>query len=105
MEKAYKEATDAEGSAMREQKKYQESVQYSIERTKASLEELSNDFMSSNFLKGIIDFGDGAINVLDNLLSTLGSFPTVIGSIMGSLTLFKNIGRRNVVLTISLSIV
>lgn len=105
LEKAYKEATDAEGSAMREQKKYQESVQYSIERTKASLEELSNDFMSSNFLKGIIDFGDGAINVLDNLLSTLGSFPTVIGSIMGSLTLFKNIGRRNVVLTISLSIV
>lgn len=105
LEKAYKEATDAEGSAMREQKKYQESVQYSIERTKASLEELSNDFMSSNFLKGIIDFGDGAINVLDNLLSILGSFPTVIGSIMGSLTLFKNIGRRNVVLTISLSIV
>lgn len=105
LEKAYKEATDAEGSAMREQKKYQESVQYSIDRTKASLEELSNDFMSSNFLKGIIDFGDGAINVLDNLLSTLGSFPTVIGSIMGSLTLFKNIGRRNVVLTISLSIV
>lgn len=105
LEKAYKEATDAEGSAMREQEKYQESVQYSIDRTKASLEELSNDFMSSNFLKGIIDFGDGAINVLDNLLSTLGSFPTVIGSIMGSLTLFKNIGRRNVVLTISLSIV
>ena len=105
LEKAYKEATDAEGSAMREQEKYQESVQYSIERTKASLEELSNDFMSSNFLKGIIDFGDGAINVLDNLLSILGSFPTVIGSIMGSLTLFKNIGRRNVVLTISLSIV
>lgn len=105
LEKAYKEATDAEGSAMREQKKYQESVQYSIERTKASLEELSNDFMSSNFLKGIIDFGDGAINVLDNLLSILGSFPTVIGSIMGSLTLFKNIGRHNVVLIISLSIV
>lgn len=105
LEKAYKEATDAEGSAMREQKKYQESVQYSIERTKASLEELSNDFMSSNFLKGIIDFGDGAINVLDNLLSILGSFPTVIGSIMGSLTLFKNIGRHNVVLIISLSII
>lgn len=105
LEKAYKEATDAEGSAMREQKKYQESVQYSIERTKASLEELSNDFMSSNFLKGIIDFGDGAINVLDNLLSILGSFPTVIGSIMGSLTLFKNIGRHNVVLITSLSII
>ena len=105
LEKSYKEATEAEGSAMREQEKYQESVQYSIDRTKASLEELSNDFMSSNFLKGIIDFGDGAINVLDTLLSTLGSFPTVIGSIMGSLTLFKNIGRRNVVLTISLSIV
>lgn len=105
LEKAYKEATDAEGSAMREQEKYQKSVQYSIDRTKASLEELSNDFMSSNFLKGIIDFGDGAINVLDELLSTLGSFPTVIGSIMGSLTLFKNIGRHNVVLIISLSII
>lgn len=98
LEKSYKEATEAEGSAMREQEKYQESVQYSIDRTRASIEELSNDFMSSNFLKAMIDFGNGAINVLDDLLSTLGSFPTILGTIMGALSLSKNIGRHNVVL-------
>lgn len=72
LKKSYEEAMNAEGSAMREQEEYQKSIQYSIDRTKASLEELSNDLISSNLLKGIVNLGDGAINVLDGLIDKFG---------------------------------
>lgn len=92
LKKSYQEATNAEGSAMEEQRKYQESVQYSIDRTKASLEELANDFLSSDFLKGLIDSGDKLINILDWIIDkfgVLGTAVTIGGSILGA----KNIGR------------
>ena len=93
LKKSYKEATNAEGSAMEEQRKYQESVQYSIDRTKASLEELANDFLSSDFLKGLIDSGDKLINILDWIIDKFG----VLGTLAGGAGIFagaKNVGKR-----------
>ena len=87
LEKSYKEATNAEGSAMVEQEKYQQSIQYSIDRTKASLEELANDFISSDFLKGLIDSGDKLINLLDLLIDkfdVLGTAGIIGGGILGA---------------------
>ncbi len=92
LKKAYGEATNAEGSAMAEQEKYQQSIQYSIDRTKASLEELANDFISSDFLKGLIDSGDKLINILDLLIDKFGILgTTAIGA--GLLASFKGAGR------------
>lgn len=68
----------AEGSADRELARQQESVQYSIDRFKASFQELSNGFISSDFLKGFIDTGNVAVNVLDMLVSKLGIVNTAI---------------------------
>ena len=93
LKKAYGEATNAQGSAMAEQEKYQQSIQYSIDRTKASLEELANDFISSDFLKGLIDSGDKLINLLDLLIDkfgVLGTTAIIGGGILGG----KNIGRE-----------
>ncbi len=81
LEKSYKEAMNAEGSAMEEQVKYQESLQYSIDRTKASLEELANDFLSSDFLKGLIDSGDKLINILDWIIDKFGVLIPLLGGI------------------------
>ena len=92
LKKAYGEATNAEGSAMAEQEKYQQSIQYSIDRTKASLEELANDFISSDFLKGLIDFGDKLINILDLLIDkfgVLGTTAIIGGGILGG----NNLGK------------
>ena len=91
LKKAYDEATNAEGSAMAEQEKYQQSIQYSIDRTKASLEELANDFISSDFLKGLIDSGDKLINLLDLLIDKFGVLGTAAG-IGGIVAGFKNAG-------------
>ena len=77
---------------MAEQEKYQQSIQYSIDRTKASLEELANDFISSDFLKGLIDFGDKLINILDLLIDkfgVLGTTAIIGGGILGG----KNLGK------------
>lgn len=92
LEKSYQEAMNASGSALAEQAKYQESIQYSIDRTKASLEELANDFLSSDFLKGLIDAGDKLINILDTIIKDFGILPslaTAIGGVLGA----KNLGK------------
>ena len=67
LKKSYKEAMTADGSAMKEQQKYQESIQYSIDQTKAKLEELANNTLSSGFLKGTIDSSGKLLDILDKI--------------------------------------
>ena len=94
LKKSYEEATNAEGSAMEEQSKYQESVQYSIDQTKAKLEELFNDLLSSDFLKGAIDSGGKLIDILDGIVKSGKAVPTLLTAIGAALS-FKNVGECN----------
>lgn len=80
LEKSYKEAMQSAGSAMREQEKYQESIKHSIDRAKASLEELSNTTINSESLKDFIDFGNDAIQVLNQLIEKFGLMPGVVAA-------------------------
>ena len=91
LKKSYQEATNAEGSARKEQDEYAKSVQYSIDQAKASLEELANDFLSSDFLKGLIDAGEKIITFLDKIIDTVGLLPTILTGIGAALS-FKNVG-------------
>ena len=92
LEKSYQEAMDSAGSAAEEEKKYQQSVQYSIDQTKAKLEELSADLLSSDFLKGAIDAGGKLIEVLDDIVKSGNAIPTLLAAIGAGLS-FKNVGR------------
>jgi len=83
LEEAYEIALGAEGSAKREQEHYAESVQYSIDRAKASIEQLANDFLSSKLLKSIIDVGNGALKVIDSVVSKLGSVKSILLAFTG----------------------
>ena len=91
LKKAYGEATNAEGSAREENSKYQQSVQYSIDQTKAKLEELANDTLNSNFLKGAIDAGGKLIEVSDGIVKSGNAIPTLLATIGAALS-FKNVG-------------
>lgn len=73
----YKTAEDSAGSAMKEQEHYAESVQYSLDSFKASAESLASTFLDSDFLKGFIDTGSRALDIIEKILDALGSFPTV----------------------------
>lgn len=81
LKKAYEEATNAEGSARRENEEYAKSVQASIDLTKAKLEELSNDLLSSDFLKGAIDAGGKLIDILDGIVKSGNAIPTVLSGV------------------------
>lgn len=94
LEKSYQEAMDSAGSAAEEEKKYQQSVQYSIDQTKAKLEELSADLLSSDFLKGAIDAGGKLIEVLDGIVKSGNAIPTLLTAIGAGLS-FKNVGEWN----------
>lgn len=91
LKKSYEEAMNAEGSAMEEQEKWQEGLQYSIDRTKASLEELAQDLLKSDFLKGLIESGNTLINIFDGIVKKAGLLGT-IGLGAGLFAGFKNVG-------------
>lgn len=78
-------AVESTGSALREQENYEKGIQYSLDRLSASWQEFSNHFLDSSFIKGIVDFGNTTINVIDDVTSALGSLGTisVIGGAFG----------------------
>lgn len=66
-------------------------IQFSLDRLSASWQEFSNHFLDSSFIKGIVDFGNTTINVIDDVnsaLGTLGTIATIGGGILGA----KNLG-------------
>lgn len=86
LKKAYGEATNAEGSAREENEEYAKSIQASIDLAKAKLEELANDLLSSDFLKGAIDAGGKLIDVLDGIVNHVGILRTAFIGLSGYLT-------------------
>lgn len=79
LESVYNSALDADGAAMKELDSYMESLDAKVAQFQNRLQELESDLVSSNFLKDIVDFGTGAIHVLDQLIDQFGLLPTIIG--------------------------
>lgn len=90
-EKAMKSAEEAAGSTLKEQEAYEEGVKYSLDRLEAVFQTFANHILKSNFLKGIIDFGSGTIEVIDKVTSKLGSLGT-IGTIGGAIAGANGLG-------------
>lgn len=89
---ATESAINSTGSALKEQEKFEQGIEYSLNRLEASFQTFSNNILDSNFVKGIIDFGNGIVNVIDTVTSKLGSLGT-IGLGAGLFAGFKNAGR------------
>lgn len=66
-------------------------IQFSLDRLSASWQEFSNHFLGSSFIKGIVDFGNTTINVIDDVNSALGTLET-IATIGGGILGAKNLG-------------
>lgn len=94
LKKAYEEATNAEGSARRENEEYSKSIQASIDLAQAKLEQLANDTLNSNFLKGAIDAGGKLIEVLNGIVKSGNAIPTLLAAIGAGFS-FKNVGEWN----------
>lgn len=91
-EKAMQAASNAEGTAAAENEKYLKSMQGRIDSMKASAQALSNSFVSSDLLKGLISGASTLLNITDELIKNFGALPTIITAVTAALS-FKNIGR------------
>lgn len=91
LKKSYEEATNAEGSAREENEEYSKSIQASIDLAQAKLEQLANDTLNSNFLKGAIDAGGKLIDILDSIVKSGNAIPAVATAIAAAFS-FKNVG-------------
>ena len=87
LEKSYKEAMNAQGSAMREQENYEKSIQYSLDRLTASAQEWSASLIDSDVIKWFVDLAN-AIVELSTAITPLGTISLGAGLFAG----FKNVG-------------
>ena len=93
VEKATEAAYNSAGTAAKENEKYMNSMQGKIAATKAAWQALSNSFLSSDFLKGLIDGGQTFLSVMNDIVKTTGALPPILAVIAGYLSASKNIGR------------
>ena len=88
LEAAFKSATEAEGSALRENEKYLDSIQGRIDLFNNALQTMWNNALDIDIVKGIVNLGTELIKIVD----TLGLIPSaliVIGALKGFPLLFK----------------
>ena len=89
---AYETAENSSGSAMREQSKYMDSLQYSLDQLTAHGEEFWTTFINKDDVKDLINLINILISGATQLVDTFGSIPTVAG-LLGGIATFKNFGR------------
>lgn len=77
LKEAYQIAENSAGSALKEQEAYEKGVQFSLDRLSASFQTFSNHLFDADAFKFIVDSGNAAINVIDKLTQSLGSFGTL----------------------------
>lgn len=94
IEKAYQTAVNSQGSAEKEQERWMDSLEAKTKQLEAAWQDLSRTFLDSDFLKGLVSFGTGALNVITDLTDALG--PAGLLATITAITLaFKNFGNSN----------
>lgn len=71
-EQATASAYNSEGSAMKEQQKYMESLQYEIDVVKAKWQEFSNVSLDTDFAKGFVNTGGDVLSALTDIVDEMG---------------------------------
>lgn len=59
-------AINSQGSALNENGKYLDSIEGKVSNFKSSFEQLSQSFVSSDFIKGVVDFGTAILKVANS---------------------------------------
>ncbi len=88
LKKAYSEAMNSQGSAMREQEHYEEGAEYHLTQMSIAWEQFSHDVVNSEVVKFFADFASATINVLNALHKLTGIAPE-LALIFGGLQIAK----------------
>lgn len=92
LEEIYQTAENSAGSAQKEQERYTQSIQYSLDQLTAHGEEFWNTFINKDDVKEFIDLINILISGATKLVDTFGSIPTLTG-IFAGFAAIKNVGR------------
>lgn len=81
---------ESDGSAEKELNSWNKGIEASIEHFKASFQSFSSSLVSSDFVKGIVDSGSSALDVITQLINKVGLLKTAFATFAG-VKLFKNL--------------
>jgi len=77
---AYEQVQNAEGSAMEENEKYLDSIDGKISQLQTRISELQTSVFTSDMFKGLIEGATEFLELLNNIIDTIGLFPTLAGA-------------------------
>ena len=83
---------DSAGSALAENEKYLDSIAGKVSKFKATFQDLSTNLIDSEFVKQIVDFGTGLLNLLNavaKVIDAIGGLNTVLIGTAGILAAIK----------------
>lgn len=89
-EKVLKTSENSAGSAMKEQEAYSQSIQYSLDKMKATAQEFANVTLDASWLKAGVDGAQSLLEILTQIMDVGGGIPAVLGAI-GAVKLFQNL--------------
>lgn len=101
IDRAYSLATNSAGSALNEFEKYTEGIEYALDQLKEQVNGLYASFLNGGFFKGVVNGASDVISVITTLNNTFGTFPTVIATVVGAMTLFNSKFRETTQMMLS----
>lgn len=90
-EKAFVSSENSDGSALKEQERWLDSIEGRINTLQSSFQSLSTDFINSSEIKDVVGVLTDLVNGLDGLINKIGLLPVAISAI-GIGNLIKNLG-------------
>ena len=87
VQKAYETSLNAEGSAMREQERWLDSIEAKQQQLSASFQELSMTVFDSSFIKGILDGLNQVLEVFTQVIDKAGVLGTLLSTIFAAKTI------------------
>lgn len=90
VEEALRTAQTAEGSALRENEKYLDSVKGRLDVLKATGQSISSSLLDSGLVKGFLSIAQAIATATDNMIRFAGALPT-IGAAAGIAAIVKNL--------------
>ena len=87
---AYSSAMDSAGIATEANNIYIDTTKAKVGELKAAFQELSSDFISSNFTKGAVEGLKGIVEAIDKIVETVGSLGTILAG-LGLAKVIKNV--------------
>ena len=90
-EKSLATSMDSAGSALEENEKYLDSINGKVAQLEATFQDLSQNVIDSELVKGFVDFGNGALKLVNFLAEIKALIPAIVAGFMS----WKNVGKLN----------